>query len=221
MTNHDTKPVITQSGTARRRSHVTSLVEHVRSGAEAVDGRMHRFAVRRSVDLLRIALAFVFILFGALKFFPGLSPAQALATETMQTLSFGLFPASSALLVVAVAEVGVGICLLAKRAMRLAVWFLAFEMLAILSPLVLVPSELFSGPHGLPSLVGQYILKDFVLLAGVLVLFATQQGARITERRDIAEVPRTGPEPHPMPYGAPGSRRGANHREIPAGQAAR
>ncbi|MDO9353514.1 MAG: DoxX family protein [Solirubrobacteraceae bacterium] len=152
---------------------------------EQIDAGMHTFAVRHSVSVLRVALAFVFILFGALKFFPDLSPAQDVATAVMTKLTFGLVPAGPALLAVAIAEVGVGLCLIANRFMRVAVWFLAFEMFAILSPIVLLPGELFSGPHHLPSLLGQYILKDFVLLGGVLVLFATQRGARIADVDDI------------------------------------
>jgi uncharacterized membrane protein YkgB len=154
--------------------------------AQDVDTRVHEFSMRHSVTLLRVALGFVFILFGLLKFFPGLSPAQDLATAVMHKLTFGLVPAQVALTAVAIAEVGVGLCLWANRFMRAAIWFLALEMFAILSPLVLLPGLLFSGPHHLPSLVGQYILKDFVLLAGVLVMFATQRGARITPANEPA-----------------------------------
>jgi putative oxidoreductase len=158
----------------------TSFLRLPATGFQRADTRLHEFSLRYSVTLLRIALGFVFILFGTLKFFPGLSPAQAVATMTMHKLTFGLVPANAALLAVAVAEVGVGLCLFANRFMRVALWFLAGEMFAILSPLVLLHGELFAGPHGLPDLLGQYILKDFILLAGVLVLFATQRGAKIT-----------------------------------------
>jgi uncharacterized membrane protein YphA (DoxX/SURF4 family) len=160
-------------------STTTTLITRTTHLVRSVDTRVHEFAIRHSVTALRIALGFVFILFGFLKFFPGLSPAQDLATAVMDKLTFGLVPAQAALTAVAIAEVGVGLALWSNRFMRVAVWFLALEMVAILSPLVLLPSLLFSGPHHLPSLVGQYILKDFVLLAGVLVLFATQRGARI------------------------------------------
>jgi hypothetical protein len=71
--------------------------------------------------------------------------------------------------------VTVGLLMISGKAMRFALWLLAFEMFAILSPIVLLPGELFSGPHHLPNLLGQYILKDFVLLGAVLVLFAMQR----------------------------------------------
>ena len=40
----------------------------------------------------------------------------------------------------------------------------------ILSPLVLMPGELFSGPDHMPSLEGQYVLKDVILLTATLVI---------------------------------------------------
>ncbi|MDO9352731.1 MAG: DoxX family membrane protein [Solirubrobacteraceae bacterium] len=195
----------------------TSIIHQATTLFGRADERMHTFAVRHAVSVLRVALAFVFILFGALKFFPDLSPAQEIATGVMTKLTFGLVPAHAALLAVAVAEVGVGVLLLANRAMRVAVWFLALEMVAILSPLVLFQGELFSGPHHLPSLIGQYILKDFVLLGGVLVLFATRRGAKIFDA-DTAEVEAAqlveslaAVEPSGQPYGARGTRDLGDH----------
>ncbi len=44
---------------------------------DRVDMRLHRWLVRHSVALLRIALGGTFLGFGVLKFFPGLSPANA------------------------------------------------------------------------------------------------------------------------------------------------
>jgi putative oxidoreductase len=49
---------------------------------------------------------------------------------------------------------------------------LAIWALAILSPVVLMPGQLFSGPDHAPTLMGQYVLKDVILLAGCLVVAA-------------------------------------------------
>ena len=53
----------------------------------------------------RIALGIVFLWFGALKFFPGLSPAHDLATRTIYTLTFGLIPASVSVILLATLNV--------------------------------------------------------------------------------------------------------------------
>jgi uncharacterized membrane protein YkgB len=48
---------------------------------------------RHGITLLRVSLGVVFLWFGVLKFFPGLSPAQSLAARTIHTLTFGMVPA--------------------------------------------------------------------------------------------------------------------------------
>ncbi|WP_051470902.1 DoxX family protein [Patulibacter minatonensis] len=170
---------------------VLDRVPAVVDRAVRVETAVHDFSVRRSVLMLRISLGFVFIVFGVLKFFPGLSPAQQIAEQTTAVLTFHLVPVSGLLFVVAFVEVLAGILLIQGRYMRAVVWLLLFEMVAILSPLVTLPGELFNGPHHLPSLLGQYILKDVVLFSGVLVLAAhTRRGSIVVpqddERTDVA-----------------------------------
>lgn len=132
----------------------TSLISSTQRQALALEDAVHLLCQRYSVTFLRTALGGIFILFGALKFFPNLSPAQAIAEMTTEKLTLGLLPAQSLLYFVAVIEVTVGLLLITNRALRFALWLLAFEMLAILSPLVLLTGELFAGPHHLPNLRG-------------------------------------------------------------------
>jgi hypothetical protein len=56
---------------------------------DVVDARITNWMARHGVPLLRVSLGIVFLWFGALKFFPGLSPASDLAARTIATLSFG------------------------------------------------------------------------------------------------------------------------------------
>ena len=49
---------------------------------DPLDARVTNVMARIGVPLLRISLGIVFFWFGVLKFFPGLSPAQELATRT-------------------------------------------------------------------------------------------------------------------------------------------
>ena len=57
---------------------------------------------------------------------------------------------------------------------------MAMALVGILSPLVLFPDQMWSG-NG-PTLTGQYVFKDIVLVAGGLVVAAHALGARL--RRD-------------------------------------
>jgi uncharacterized membrane protein YphA (DoxX/SURF4 family) len=56
------------------------------------------------IMFLRVSLGVVFFWFGVLKFFPGLSSAEDLATRTMSLLTFGLIPTHVAILLLALCE---------------------------------------------------------------------------------------------------------------------
>ena len=144
----------------------------------ALDG----WLARHSVTLLRWSLGGVFLAFGLLKFFPGVSPAEPVAIETTSLLTFGLVPAGPALLGVALLESTIGLCLLSGRLLGLGLALLGVAFVGILSPLVLLSDELFSGPGGAPSLLGQYVLKDVVLVAAALVVAALARGAQLVPR---------------------------------------
>lgn len=128
------------------------------------------------LTLLRLAMGAVFLWFGALKLFPGLSPAEALAGQTVEVLSFGLIPASVATLLIAVWECLIGIGLLTGLFMRATLGLLFVQMIGTLTPLVLFPAQTWTVFPIAPTLEGQYIIKNAVLIAGGIVLGATVRG---------------------------------------------
>ena len=124
---------------------------------------------RWSIPALRIALGAVFLVFGALKFFPGVSLVEALVSRTWEKLTFGLVSGQAALVATAVIEVAAGALLIAGGMFaRVGLVVLALAFVGILSPIVLLPAEVF-GPVG-PTLTGQYIFKNVVLIAAALVV---------------------------------------------------
>jgi putative oxidoreductase len=149
---------------------------------QAIETACHRWLLAYSVAILRISLGAVFLAFGALKFFPGVSPAQSLVERTTDLLLLGLVPGPVALVLVATLECVIGLCLVSGRAMRGAIYLLFVQLIGILSPVVLLPGRLFAGPHGAPTLEGQYVLKDVILVGATLVLAATLRGGRLTSR---------------------------------------
>lgn len=143
---------------------------------------VHRLLVRYSVSALRISVGAIFLGFGVLKYFPGVSPAEMLATDTTDVLFLGLIPASAAIYIVATMECFIGICFLigSGTLMRVAIWVLAAQFVGILSPLLIEPERLFSGPHGAPTLEGQYVLKDIILVAaGMVIAAGTFRGGKM------------------------------------------
>lgn len=166
----------------------TGRVSSLRARLIEIENRLHRLLVRHSIPALRIALGVVFLGFGLLKFFPGVSPAQELATTTIDVLTIGLVPEVVARLAIATLECFIGICFLAGRWMRLAVWLLALQLVGVLLPLVLLTGRLFSGPSGAPTLEGQYVLKDIVLVGAAMVIAAAAfRGGRLV--RDEPSAP--------------------------------
>ena len=123
---------------------------------------------RYSVDILRISLGVVFLAFGAVKFVPDASPAQALVERTLDTLSLGLVSGEAALLMTAVAECFIGITLVTGKLLRAGLAVLGASLVGIMSPLVLFFTDMF--PSDGPTLEAQYIFKDIVLVAAGLVV---------------------------------------------------
>jgi uncharacterized membrane protein YphA (DoxX/SURF4 family) len=140
--------------------------------------RLARWLARYSIPALRISLGAVFLGFGILKFIPGLSPAEPLAAQTLEILTLGLLPERVGLLLVAGLESTIGVLLLSGRFLRVALILLAAEMVGIMSPLVLLPTQMF-GSNFAPTLAGQYVIKDIIIGAAGLVVAAKALGARM------------------------------------------
>jgi putative oxidoreductase len=131
---------------------------------------------RHSVGVLRVSLGLVFLGFGVLKFFPGMSPAEGLVVRTIDALSFGVVSGTGALILTAVAECFIGLTLITGRLLKTGLAVLAMSLVGIMSPLVLFFTDLFPGA---PTLEAQYVAKDIVLAAAALVVAARALGARM------------------------------------------
>jgi putative oxidoreductase len=155
--------------------------------AEAVEPRAEQgildqateLLTRQSITVLRISLGLVFLIFGLLKFIPGLSPAADLAAHTIDTLTLGVVSGTSAVLMTAAMETFIGFTLVTGRFLKVGLATLAVALVGILSPLVLFPDEMFAPG---PTLVAQYVFKDIVLAAAGLVVAAQSLGAKFVRR---------------------------------------
>ena len=141
-----------------------------------------------SVPVLRIGLGIVFLWFGALKFVPGLSPAEDLATRTIEDLTFGAVRPGLSLPVLAAWESVIGLGLISGRFLRATLFLLAVQMVGTLMPLILYPSETFTRFPYAPSLEGQYIIKNVVLIGAAMVVGSTVRGGRIVPDAEAAEI---------------------------------
>jgi uncharacterized membrane protein YphA (DoxX/SURF4 family) len=157
------------------------------SAFQVIDRRVTHWLAEYGLTLLRISIGLVFVWFGVLKFWPGLSPADQLATETIDLLSFGLITEDLARVLLAILEVAIGIGLIAGKFMRFTLLLLVGQMLGAVTPLFLFPKVTWS--HLLvPTLEGQYILKNMVLVAAALTIGATVRGGGLIDDPEVFDA---------------------------------
>ncbi len=157
---------------------------------DRLDRRITRWMADHGLTLLRLALGVVFLWFGALKLIPGLSPAETLAGQTIEVLTFGLVPASVAVPFLGVWECLIGIGLLTGMWMRATLALLFVQMLGTVTPLFLFPAETWDVFPIAPTLEGQYIIKNVVLVAGAVVLGATVRGGGLSAEPGMPPEPQ-------------------------------
>jgi uncharacterized membrane protein YphA (DoxX/SURF4 family) len=128
-----------------------------------------------STRLLRWAIGINYFWFGMLKFFHGLSPAENLARDTTRILTFGLIPDHINLILLAIWEVGIGVIFLSGRFTKFGAQAAVLHMFFTFMPLFFFPEVSFShAPYGF-TLVGQYIVKNLVFLAALVVILKAEK----------------------------------------------
>lgn len=146
---------------------------------DRTDKSLTGWMARYGILFLRLSLGIVFLWFGALKFFPGLSPAEDLASRTIARLTFGAITPQTAVFLLAAWESLIGIGLLFGVYLRATLFLLWLQMLGTITPLFFFPHEIFPVFPFAPTLEGQYIIKNIVLISAGLVIGATVRGGHV------------------------------------------
>lgn len=137
-----------------------------------------KWMARNGTAILRMAMGVIFVWFGFLKYFPALNVADDIAPKTI----LSLFPWLSeivAMRLLATVECLIGLGLLTGYRMKITLFLLFSQMLGTLLPLILLPGETWSATPFVPTLLGQYIIKNVVLISGGIVIGATADGGKI------------------------------------------
>jgi uncharacterized membrane protein YphA (DoxX/SURF4 family) len=153
-----------------------------------VDTHVTMWMAQHGVLLMRVGLGIVFLWFGVLKFFPGLSPAETLAARTVETMTFGLVKPDLSLPILAAWETLIGVGLITGRFMRVTLLLLFMQMVGTVTPLFFFPAETFTRIPYAPTLEGQYIIKNVVLVGAGLVIGATVRGGAMVADPDVARA---------------------------------
>ncbi len=159
-----------------------------------IDRRVTHWLAEHGLALLRISIGLIFVWFGVLKFWPGLSPADHLAAETIDLLFFGLITEDLARVLLATLETAIGIGLITGMFMRFTLLLLVGQMLGAVTPLFLFPEVTWSQLF-VPTLEGQYILKNIVVVSAALTIGATVRGGRlIDDPEDLDTISERSPK---------------------------
>jgi uncharacterized membrane protein YkgB len=134
---------------------------------EKLDGGLITFFQKIHLPFSRFALFVVFFWFGLLKVL-GESPAsgvvERLFENTIPVMSFDTF-----FIIFGLFECLIGLLFLIRGAERIALTLLVIHMITTVGPLVLLPGETWSS-FMVPTMEGQYIVKNLVILATALTV---------------------------------------------------
>ena len=121
--------------------------------------------------LMILSISTIYLWFGMLKFFPGVSPAETLAKETITILTFGLIPTSISIVLLAIWEVSVGILLIIFPRKKLGFHLAMVHLVFTFAPLIILPTASYQHYIFSPTLVGQYILKNIITFCALLFVY--------------------------------------------------
>ncbi len=143
---------------------------------------------RNGLLILRLSLGIVFFWFGFLKFFPGLSEAEEIATKTMSFLTFNKIPPQTSMVILGILECVIGLLFVLHKWMPLTLFLLYFQMIGACIPLFIFSSETWTDTLFVPTLLGQYIIKNCVLISAGIVIGATIKGGALVANPNVKNL---------------------------------
>ncbi|MEM7084896.1 MAG: hypothetical protein AAF489_01860 [Bacteroidota bacterium] len=140
-----------------------------------LDQRIAKRMKALGIPAVRISFGIIFFWFGVLKPL-GLSAAEPLLKATVAWLPFG--DPEVWLVVIGWWEVVIGITFLFKKTTRIAIGLLLLQMVGTFMPLLFLPEVVYQNGSSiyLPTMEGQYILKNLMIIAAALVIGGSMYG---------------------------------------------
>ncbi len=151
----------------------------MRVDLDRIDRSISSFMRHWGTFAMRISLGIIFVWFGILKPL-GLSAAEPLVKATVQWLP--LASPESWLIIIGWWEVAIGLTFLFQKTVRLAIALLFLQMIGTFMPLVLLPEVTFQSGHipYAPTIEGQYILKNLLIISAAMVVGGTTRKLKDT-----------------------------------------
>jgi len=123
------------------------------------------------LTITRVFLGIIFVWYGTLKFFSGMSPAEGLAIATIDKLFFSLIPAKISITLLAIWELIIGIGFLWGRCLKYISILYLVHITLTFTPLILLSDICFTNPPFEFTIVGQYIGKNLVFFMVGLMIY--------------------------------------------------
>ena len=159
------------------------IYDSLSTNFDELDRRITRWTAEYGIVIMRLGLGLVFFWFGALKLVPGLSAAEELVRNTIYFVDPDLF-----LPVLAIWEVLIGLGLMFGKFMRITLLLLFLQMPGTALPLFILPEITWNIFPFAPTLEGQYIIKNLVLIGAGLVLAGTVRGGHLNPEPKQGEI---------------------------------
>jgi uncharacterized membrane protein YkgB len=144
----------------------------IKENFDKIDQKIASTMDRYGIVLLRISLGIVFIWFGILKPL-GLSSAEGLANRLVEVGAWWIPGNEYLYTLIALIEILIGVFFLFNRTLRLAILLLFIQMPLTILPLFLLPEVTWQIFLIAPTIEGQYIIKNVVLISAAIVIGGT------------------------------------------------
>lgn len=145
---------------------------------------IEKWKADKAMLILQLSIGVVYLWFGVLKFFPQLSPADQLAKDTIDVLTLGLIPEQVSILCLAFWETTLGALLLLGYWNRYVFLLLLTHMICTFTPLFCFVDVSFTHAPYAFTLVGQYIVKNIIIISAALVLHADNK-KRLIKKQEL------------------------------------
>lgn len=149
-----------------------------RNRLEQVDRSIHAWMHRYGHFLHRVCLGWLFVWWGLLKLF-GYESATSLIAMTVY-----IGDPSVTVPLLGLWEAAIGACLLHKSLLRIGLLLLFVRLPGTLVALMVQTEVTFEGSLFVPSIYGQYLIKDLILFGAAAVIGGTVRRRPSGERWD-------------------------------------
>lgn len=130
---------------------------------------LERLGASFGIAALRISIGIIYLWFGVPKFFPGVSPAEELASKTVEKLTLGIIEGTLASVLTGALETVIGLLLISGKLQPVTSIALLAHMTGTFTPLFIFPKQTWES-FCIGTLEGQYILKNLVIVAAAFVV---------------------------------------------------